>query len=153
MLLTSLLKADMSESRECGRVQEPPVRASSKCSAMKGVPFPLWGAGTFRTCDSEPSFIPFIDPSTSSSESTAPQLAGDRFIQINLCRTVQNSQIKANKNVKKNFKTNGVLESSDRTEKAFASVQIQEFSQIFISLEQPNYFPSSNTFMALTAFP
>lgn len=80
MLLTSLLKADMSVSRECGRAPEPPVKASSKCWAMKGVPFPLCGGGTFRTCGSEPSFIPFIPPSTSSSESTAPQLAGDRYI-------------------------------------------------------------------------
>lgn len=78
MLLTSLLKADMSESRECGRALEPPVRATSKCSAMNGVPFPFCGGGNFRTGGSEPSFIPFISPSTSSSESTAPQFAGDR---------------------------------------------------------------------------
>lgn len=80
MLLTSLLKADMSESHECGRALEPPVKASSKCSAMNGVPFPLCGGDNFCTRGSEPSFIPFIPPSTSSSDSTAPQLAGDRWI-------------------------------------------------------------------------
>lgn len=80
ILLTSLLKADMSESRVCGRAPEPPVKASSKCSAMKGVPFPFCGGGTFCARGSKPSFMFFIPPSTSSRESTAPQLARDRFI-------------------------------------------------------------------------
>lgn len=82
MLLTSLLKADMSESHECGRALEPPVKASSKCSAMNGVPFPLCGGDSFCTRGSKPSFIPFIPPSTSSNDSTAPQLAGDRWTKI-----------------------------------------------------------------------
>lgn len=77
MLLTSLLKADMSVSRERGRALNPPVKASSKCSAMKGVPFPLSAGGTFRICGSESSLIPFISPSTSSNESTTPELAGN----------------------------------------------------------------------------
>lgn len=102
MLLTSLLKADISVSRECGRALEPPVKASSKCWAMKGVPFPLWGGGTFRTCGSEPSFIPFISPSTSSSESTAPQLAADRdtiqLYQAHFKKLKESSAIEANIN-------------------------------------------------------
>lgn len=79
MLLTNLLKADMSESRSCVRTLEPPVKASSRCSAMNGVPSPLWEGGNFRTCGSETSFIPFISPSTSSSERTAPQLAKEKI--------------------------------------------------------------------------
>lgn len=78
MLLTSLLKADMSESRLCGRLLGPPVSASSRCSAMKGVPLPFCGDGSLRTCGPELSFIPFISPSTSSSERTAPQVATDK---------------------------------------------------------------------------
>lgn len=75
MLLTSLLKADMSVSRERGRLLEPPVNASSKCSAMKGVPFPCPG-DAFGTGASEDSLIPFMFPSTSSSDRTTPELAG-----------------------------------------------------------------------------
>lgn len=90
MLLTNLLKADMSVSCERGWALEQPVKASSKCSAIKGVPFPLWGGGTFRACDSDPSFIPFISPSTSSRDSTTPQLAGDKRWNCNIKICSQN---------------------------------------------------------------
>lgn len=95
MLLTSLLKADMSVSRERGRALNPPVKASSKCSAMKGVPFPLWAGGTFRLCGSESSLIPFISPSTSSNESTTPELAGNKIIQQNSTFLYQSSVLKS----------------------------------------------------------
>lgn len=79
ILLTSLLKADMSASRGRAMTPVPPVRASSRCSAMKGVPLPWacsclgvdWGCSLW-------TFSPFKLLSTSSKDNTTPELAKNR---------------------------------------------------------------------------
>lgn len=76
ILLTSLLNADMSGSRGRAMTPAPPVRASSRCSAMKGVPLPWpcsclvlgWGCSLW-------TFSPFKPLSTSSKDNTTPELA------------------------------------------------------------------------------
>lgn len=87
ILLTSLLKADMSGSRGRAMNPVPPVSASSRCSAMKGVPLP-WACsclGAGSGC-SLWTFSPFKPLSTSSKDNTTPELAtteGQGRIRLN----------------------------------------------------------------------